>query len=76
MDITDNEDLGTSMFALSRKAVEFPEKPVLQDTVGPLLKELNKDNIRANLEKFTSFHTRYYNVRSSRSSYACHGVGC
>lgn len=62
MDITDAQDLGTSISALNRKKVTFPEKPVLQKTVEPLLKKLDKDQIRRNLEKFTSFHTRYYKV--------------
>ena len=68
MDITDNEDLGSSVSALNKKTVTFPEKVTQRKTVEPLLEKLDKDNIRANLEKFTSFHTRYYNSQYGRES--------
>ena len=38
----------------------YPKKPLHNDTVTPMLKELNKKNMSKNLEKFSSFHTRYY----------------
>jgi bacterial leucyl aminopeptidase len=66
MDITDYQHLGyeNAFRAASGKkpAVKFPPKPAFQDEVKPMLKELEKDNMKANLEKFTSFHTRYAKV--------------
>jgi leucyl aminopeptidase len=40
--------------------VNFPSKPAHKEAVVPLIKKLEKDNMRKHLEKFTSFHTRYY----------------
>ncbi|KAI5812033.1 hypothetical protein BZA77DRAFT_221159, partial [Pyronema omphalodes] len=73
MDITDHQMLGMQN-AVTRsemgimKTVEFPEKVMFEDTIKPLLKNLNKDNMRANLEKFTSFYTRYYKSEHGRES--------
>lgn len=58
MDITATQTLGAK--AKARAAVTFPKKCVKQDEVVPLAKNLDKKNMRANLEKLTSFHTRYY----------------
>ncbi|KAI5777750.1 hypothetical protein EDC01DRAFT_713372 [Geopyxis carbonaria] len=58
MDITETQDLGFSMNAAKR--VTFPKKPAFQAEISPLLSKLDKSNMKANLEKFTSFHTRYY----------------
>ncbi|KAI9720264.1 MAG: Leucine aminopeptidase 1 [Candelaria pacifica] len=62
MDITDTRDLGgASLFnAASRKTVQYPSKPVYNESLAPLLERLDKKNMRKNLEHFTSFHTRYY----------------
>ncbi|RPA87780.1 Zn-dependent exopeptidase [Ascobolus immersus RN42] len=60
MDITDNQSLGESQFIRPFKKIEYPDKPQFQDKVNTVLKTLRKENMRANLEKFTSFHTRYY----------------
>ena len=58
MDITDTPDLGS---ILKRDAtVQYPKKPAYNDSLAPLLKELKQKNMYKNLEKFTSFHTRYY----------------
>ncbi|KAH8729023.1 hypothetical protein GQ44DRAFT_608025 [Phaeosphaeriaceae sp. PMI808] len=60
-DITDNKELGMlNRDRLAEKSVEFPSKPAYQKKIHPLLKKLEKDNMRKHLEKFTSFHTRYY----------------
>ena len=67
MDITETQDLGASAFANKKTAV-FPSKPVQQDAVEPLLKKLSKTEMQANLEKFTSFHTRYYKSDSGAES--------
>lgn len=62
MDITDTQDLGKSTpMAFSEKGtVTFPPKPVYNETLHPMMKELSKKNMRKHLEKFTSFYTRYY----------------
>jgi leucyl aminopeptidase len=59
MDITEFRDLG-KIRAQSAKKSSFPEKLVLEDEVFPLLKNLNKSNIKSHLETFTSFHNRFY----------------
>jgi leucyl aminopeptidase len=57
MDITDTQDLG----ALSTSTtVKYPAKTAHKKTVKPLLKNLKKEHMRADLEVFTAFHTRYY----------------
>lgn len=62
MDITDTPELGTLRTLDIRRdaTVQFPNKPVYNDSLTPLLKELKQKNMHKNLEKFTSFHTRYY----------------
>lgn len=67
MDITDNEDLGSSRLSSSSTPV-FPKKPALQSDVRPLLKDLSKDLMEEHLEKFTSFHTRYFKSDYGRQS--------
>ncbi|KAL8809862.1 MAG: hypothetical protein Q9200_003045 [Gallowayella weberi] len=59
MDITETQDLG-KLAAKSISKVAFPEKPAYKETLGPVMKELSKTNMRNHLEKFTSFYTRYY----------------
>lgn len=67
MDITTTQELG-SLRAQTTKDPKFPAKPALQKELKPLLKELKKKNMQANLEKFTSFHTRYYKSDYGRQS--------
>jgi leucyl aminopeptidase len=59
MDITTTQQLG-AFKTTSKKEPKFPSKPTLQKELKPLLKNLTKSNMQENLEKFTSFHTRYY----------------
>jgi leucyl aminopeptidase len=59
MDITHTSDLGL-VSTLSKTTVTYPAKPAYNSTLSPLMKELSKGHMRKNLEKFTSFHTRYY----------------
>ncbi|CAN8102713.1 unnamed protein product [Discula destructiva] len=59
MDITTTQDLGTSRIS-TRAEVAFPEKPLFQDEVNPLLENLTKSNMHDNLETFSAFYTRYY----------------
>ncbi|KAI3400588.1 hypothetical protein diail_2791 [Diaporthe ilicicola] len=59
MDITETQDLGASRTRAFANVV-FPAKASFQDKVNPLLKNLSKTEMHENLEKFSSFHTRYY----------------
>lgn len=68
MDITETQELGSFKIASSRKEPSFPKKPVLQDELSPMMKNLTKSNMKANLEHFTSFHTRYYKSDYGRQS--------
>lgn len=67
MDITDTPDLGAFRTA-SKKAIKFPPKPLLHKELTPLMENLSKANMKANLEHFTSFHTRYYKSDYGRQS--------
>ncbi|KAI1394033.1 Zn-dependent exopeptidase [Hypoxylon trugodes] len=67
MDVTENGDLG-SLRTASKATPVFPEKVQLQSEIHPLLKNLSKDLIKEHLEKFTSFHTRYYKSDYGRQS--------
>lgn len=68
MDITEHRDLGASIRAVSKKDPKFPSKPTLQKDLKPLIGNLSKENMQHNLEKFTSFHTRYYKSDYGRQS--------
>ena len=57
-DITYTQDLGSTVKTAAK--VHFPKEAKHNSTVRPLLEKLEKDNMYKNLEKFTSFHTRYY----------------
>ncbi|KAI7789145.1 peptidase family m28 [Diaporthe eres] len=59
MDITETQDLGASRLHAFANVV-FPAKASFQDKVKPLLKNLSKTEMHENLEKFSSFHTRYF----------------
>jgi len=73
MDVTDYQHLGYEnafRAALQKKpAVKYPPKPKQQKIVKPLLEKLEKKNMRGNLEKFTSFHTRYAKVILFRNDF-------
>ena len=74
MDVTDYQDLGyeNAFRAASQKkpAVKYPPKPEQQKIVKPLLEKLEKMNMQRNLEKFTSFYTRYAKVILFRNAFA------
>lgn len=59
MDITDTPELGALHINANTK-VAFPKKCVHQDDVNALAENLSKGEMKGNLEKLTSFHTRYY----------------
>ncbi|KAJ4360431.1 Leucine aminopeptidase 1 [Didymosphaeria variabile] len=70
MDITDNAELGALNSKYGARSVKFPEKIAQNKTVAPLLKQLEKNNMRKHLEVFTSFHTRYFKSRTGAQSSA------
>ena len=75
MDITATPNLGLALQASAmRKPVKFPHKPVFQDDIFPLAKKLSKSHMRSNLERLTSFYTRYYKSSTgARSAEWLHG---
>lgn len=66
MDITHTQDLGllqrlNALQAVTSKSkVTYPSKTHHNKTVQAMIPSLNSANMRAHLETFTSFHTRYY----------------
>lgn len=66
-DITETPELG-QLNTQAVKKVSFPEKTAYNDSVTPLLKELDKKNMIDHLETFTGFHTRYYRSDYGRQS--------
>ncbi|KHN97028.1 aminopeptidase [Metarhizium album ARSEF 1941] len=60
MDITASRDLGAQTLR-NGASVVFPSKCVKRDEVKSLATNLDKASMKANLEKLSSFHTRYYN---------------
>lgn len=71
MDITYTRDLGSSLSisaASARKTVAFPSEVGHKSDVEPMLGKLSKLNMRDNLEKFTSFYTRYYKSSTGAES--------
>ncbi|KAL1606067.1 Leucine aminopeptidase 1 [Nothophoma quercina] len=69
-DITHSDDLSALSQQIAAEKVTFPSKPAHNKTIVPLLKELEKDNMRTHLETFTSFHTRYYKSQYGAQSSA------
>lgn len=68
MDITDTQDLGFSVNALTRKKPTFPAKPQFPSVIHPILKNLTTTHMESNLKEFTSFYTRYYKSDYGRKS--------
>ncbi|KAG8719398.1 Leucine aminopeptidase 1 [Ceratobasidium sp. 394] len=64
-DITDNPD---SAFTPARVSFKPYGSPNATELVKPVLKTLSSDGPRSNLEKFTSFRTRYYRSETGRES--------
>jgi len=76
MDITEHQTFGAyssltpTEFSSQATKVTFPDKVSHNDTLSPLMKDLSKKQMRKHLEKFTSFHTRYYRSTSGAESSA------
>jgi leucyl aminopeptidase len=60
LDITEEARTGSYPKFFRANAVHYPSKMAHVETVKPLLKQLSKDQMKKNLEHFTSFFTRYY----------------
>ncbi|KAF3152096.1 Leucine aminopeptidase 1 [Orbilia oligospora] len=66
IDITDHQE---SYAAVStKKTYKYPSRPQNEAIIRPLLAKLDSKNMKANLEKFTSFYTRYYKSSSGAES--------
>ena len=65
-DITEHQDFHDAIRA--QKSVTFPDKVGQNKSIAPLLDRLEKDNLYNNLEKFSSFHTRYYKSSYGKQS--------
>ena len=69
MDITDGTP-GASLSVAKTVPINFPKRLVHKDSVEPLLKRLDKQNLISHLETFSSFHTRYYKSDYGKQSSA------
>ncbi|KDQ64752.1 hypothetical protein JAAARDRAFT_684578 [Jaapia argillacea MUCL 33604] len=66
-DITDHQDLGSSTSLRVADKVSFPS-PSAEKQVRSVIKTLSSDGPRENLEKFSSFRTRYYRSDTGKQS--------
>ncbi|KAF2774362.1 leucine aminopeptidase/pepditase M28/metalloprotease [Teratosphaeria nubilosa] len=66
-DITDTSELGSQRLQTTGK-VKYPSKVAHNESVTPLLKDLDTKNLKSHLDTFTSFHTRYYKSDYGRQS--------
>ena len=69
MDIT-NGTPGKAFRIAQKSTIEFPKAIAHNDTVRSLLESLDKNIMRDNLERFSSFHTRYYKSDYGKESAA------
>lgn len=60
MDITYGEEHVVAAARAKPTSVTYPSKPAHNVTVKDMASSLNKTNMHDNLEKFSSFYTRYY----------------
>ncbi|TFL03554.1 peptidase [Pterulicium gracile] len=67
-DITHDGELGLHGKVNAAKARKFPSSPKKTTEVGRVLKKLSTAGPKANLEKFTSFRTRYYRSETGKQS--------
>ncbi|KAE9410263.1 peptidase [Gymnopus androsaceus JB14] len=66
-DITDNQELGITIQSPLRVKSSFPS-PNATEKVTPILESLSTKGPKENLEKFTSFRTRYYRSDTGKAS--------
>ncbi|OAA42457.1 LAP2 like protein [Beauveria brongniartii RCEF 3172] len=67
MDITETRNLGASKIG-AKAVVQFPKKVSQQKVVNKLAKTLSKSEMQKNLEKLTSFYTRYFRSETGLKS--------
>ncbi|KAM3527418.1 hypothetical protein NHJ13051_002956 [Beauveria bassiana] len=67
MDITETRNLGASKIG-AKTVVQFPKKVSQQKVVNKLAKTLSKSEMQKNLEKLTSFYTRYFRSETGLQS--------
>ncbi|KAL2832432.1 hypothetical protein BDW59DRAFT_169328 [Aspergillus cavernicola] len=60
IDITEEQTFGVYPTLDADSYVHYPQNMAHEETVSELIKGLTKENMQKDLEKFTSFHTRYY----------------
>ena len=60
MDITASQETYPVISIFQTASVKYPSNTTFNSTVKSLAKNLSKKNMRAHLETFTAFHTRYY----------------
>ena len=65
-DITEHEDFHDAM--RTQRTFTFPNSTSQNDSIAPLLKNLDKDNMFDHLTTFSGFHTRYYKSAYGRQS--------
>jgi leucyl aminopeptidase len=68
IDITEEHNTGFYPTLHSASYVKYPLKMQYAEEVVALNKNLSKENMKANLERFTSFHTRYYKSQTGIQS--------
>lgn len=68
IDITEDRNYGLYPTLDAGSYVNYPQKMGHVDKVKGLIGGLSMDNMRKDLEKFTSFHTRYYKSSSGVES--------
>ncbi|KAH8690897.1 putative aminopeptidase [Talaromyces proteolyticus] len=68
MDITEEHKTGVYPKFFRSNAVHYPQELAFSDTIKNLAQSLDKRNMEKNLEKFTSFHTRYYKSQTGVQS--------
>jgi len=66
-DITETHDQGSTEYWRPKKEYTYPT-PNATDVVYPVIKRLNIENLKTNLEIFTSFRTRYYRSETGKES--------
>ncbi|PFH52872.1 hypothetical protein AMATHDRAFT_56432 [Amanita thiersii Skay4041] len=66
-DVTETEDLGSVVISKFSTTDAYPA-PNATQVVKPILKTLSTQNMRENLETFTSFRTRYYRSDTGKQS--------
>ncbi|KAJ6084337.1 Peptidase M28 [Penicillium sp. IBT 16267x] len=68
IDVTDEFQSGSYGALHTTRVVRYPGQMQHTETVVPLTEELSKSNMKANLEHFTSYHTRYYKSQTGIQS--------